>query len=807
MPVHSLDPAAAPTPRLHQVDVDARVDAAPQADRLPPITELDALYAAAPAGLCQFDLGFRYVRVNAALAAMNGLSADAHIGRTPYEIVPSIAAPAETIFRKVLATRQPTQVELSGTTLLNPEQVRVWHEHWYPIEVNSAIVGVGVVVTDITCRKRSEEELARAERRFRISQETSPIAFTILRAVRDARGEIVDFTWEYANPAAGALLRRPAESLPGKRLLEELPGNAASSDLFQRYCQVVRTGTPSDYELSYATDGIDGWFRNIAVRLDDGVAVSFTDITARRTAEEAARLRSRQLQTLVEQAPIGVFVIDADFRLVAINPLARPMLAGRGAPVEGRNFEEVMRESWECGFADETIRLVQHTLATGQPYVATERTARPLPPEAPRVYDWRITRLALPGGHFGVVCYLRDITEQVRTREALGAAKHAAEIANAAKDRFIATLSHELRTPLTPVVTALELMSFDESLPAAFRDQVAMMQRNVGLEVKLIDDLLDLGRVASGKLQLHRTPLDLNQAVNDACATCEGPARSKGIHFRCELDPGCGRISGDAVRIQQVLWNLLRNATKFTPPYGEISVVTRRAGDTVSVEVHDTGIGIPAQVLPRIFNAFEQGDELVTRQFGGLGIGLAISKSLVDLHGGTITARSAGPNQGATFALSFPALRGDDAVAVPVTPSTPSQPRTTEPLRILLVEDHADTAAALAGMLTRRGYRVQAAHTVAQALQRLEAVTFDVLVSDLGLPDAKGYELMRQVASRYGLPGIAMSGYGMDEDLRQSRAAGFAAHLVKPVRVDQLVAALQAVRPDPALPPRPAARS
>jgi signal transduction histidine kinase/CheY-like chemotaxis protein len=802
MQVNSFDSVVTPMPSAGTADPFSTPGASPQPDRLPPITELDALYAAAPAGLCQFDLGFRYVRVNAALAAMNGLSIDAHIGRTPYEIVPSIAAAAEAIFGQVVTSRQPAQVELSGTTVPAPTDVRIWDEQWYPIEVSGALVGVGVVVTDITRRKRAEEELARAERRFRVSQEASPIAFTLMRSVRNDAGEVVDFTWEYVNPAASVILRRPAASLLGRRLLQELPGNAGSRGLFATYRGVVETGVASDYELSYASDGIEGWFRNIAVKLDDGVAVSFTDITARRRAEDAARVRSEQLQTLVEHAPIGVFVVDAALRLAAINPLARPVFAGCEPPVEGRDFEAVMREGWERGFADDTVRLFRHTLATGKSYVESERIASPRSGGPATVYDWRITRFALQGGHFGVVCYLRNITEQVATREALAAAKQTAELANAAKDRFIATLSHELRTPLTPVVAALELMHQDERLPADCRRHVEMIQRNVGLEVKLIDDLLDLGRVASGKLQLDRGPLDINQAVRDACDTCAAPARAKGIRIRCELDPAGARISGDAVRIQQVLWNLLRNATKFTPPDGEVTVTTSVRGDRIAVELRDTGVGIPADLLPRIFDAFEQGGERITRQFGGLGLGLAISKSLVELHGGTIEAQSDGPGRGAVFTLTFPALPAESAAGAGPAARQPANSPARAGLHVLLVEDHADSAAALSSMLTRRGYRVQVAHCVAEALQRCTTGRFDVLVSDLGLPDGKGYELMRRVAEQHHLPGIAMSGYGMEDDVRQSRAAGFSAHLVKPVHLDELVQALEQIAAArPAVPP------
>jgi nitrogen-specific signal transduction histidine kinase/ActR/RegA family two-component response regulator len=365
-----------------------------------------------------------------------------------------------------------------------------------------------------------------------------------------------------------------------------------------------------------------------------------------------------------------------------------------------------------------------------------------------------------------------------------------AEAANRAKDQFLAVLSHELRTPLTPALVAAELLERRTDLPPDVGEAAAMIRRNVELEVKLIDDLLDLTRVTRGKLQLDRAPVDLHETVKHAAEACGGEARAKGLTLALDLQAAPAAVMGDATRLQQVLWNLVKNAVKFTPAGGRVTVRTRRpaGADRVQVEVADTGVGIDPAVLPRIFDAFEQGGAAVTRQFGGLGLGLAISKALVELHGGTLTAASDGPGRGATFVLALPA-----AAAGPAAPVRPAA-RNGDGLagvRVLLVEDNADTARVMGRVLQGWGCAVTAAGSVAAAAAAAGEGAFDLVLSDLGLPDGSGHDLMRQLAARHGLRGIALSGYGMEADVRESLAAGFAEHLTKPVDLERLEAALR----------------
>jgi PAS domain S-box-containing protein len=385
----------------------------------------------------------------------------------------------------------------------------------------------------------------------------------------------------------------------------------------------------------------------------------------------------------------------------------------------------------------------------------------------------------------------RDITELKRARAALREAKEAAEAANKAKDRFLAALSHELRTPLNPVLMTVAAMDMNPELAPAFREDVAMIRRNVELEVKLIDDLLDLSRVVAGKLTLNLATVDVNDAVGQACATCRQFIFEKAIGLQCNLPDVSPQVKADPARLQQVLWNLLRNAAKFTPERGKIHVsVSTIDGERVRIEVRDTGIGIAPDVLPRIFDAFEQGDKSITRQFGGMGLGLAISKALTEMHHGTIRAESGGRDMGSTFTLELPIVSSpSESRAAPAKQERGKE----EGLRVLVVDDHADTTYVLSRLLGMYGHKVRTAGSAAAALDLAGREEFDVIVSDIGLPDATGYELMQQIMSRYPMKGIAMSGYGLEEDVRKSRQAGFSDHVVKPANIDQLEGAIRRV--------------
>jgi two-component system CheB/CheR fusion protein len=398
----------------------------------------------------------------------------------------------------------------------------------------------------------------------------------------------------------------------------------------------------------------------------------------------------------------------------------------------------------------------------------------------------------------GCVVTMTDITERRQAEMEADRARREAEAANQAKDRFLATLSHELRTPLTPVLAVLSSLGEDGRLPAYVQGHLAMMRRNVELEARLIDDMLDLTRVARGKIELRREVADLKQILEHALQTCMEELLAKRLRLIIDLAPEDHYLWGDVSRLTQVFWNLLNNAVKFTPRDGVITIRSMReegtAGAGLAVEVSDTGVGIGPDALESIFDAFNQGQHGTARRFGGLGLGLAISKAIVGLHGGALQAASAGRGRGSCFTVRLPVGELPPAAAFPPADLQSAQPADLPRLRILLVEDHADTAEAIAELLRLQGHRVATAGSVEEALALAGSPEdFDLVVSDLGLPDGNGVELMRELSGRYGLSGIALSGYGMEEDVRQSLEAGFRKHLTKPVNMEALKAALREV--------------
>jgi PAS domain S-box-containing protein len=376
-------------------------------------------------------------------------------------------------------------------------------------------------------------------------------------------------------------------------------------------------------------------------------------------------------------------------------------------------------------------------------------------------------------------------------------AREEAEAANRAKDQFLAVLSHELRTPLTPVLLSLTAMQESDAIAEDLRSTLEMIRRSVELEARLIDDLLDITRIARGKLPLSLEVVDVHGLIRQTAEICRSEIEKGRIQLHLDLAAERSHTRADPARLHQVLWNLVKNAVKFTPAEGTVAVRSRNEGDPerLVLEVSDTGIGIEPENLDRIFNAFDQGESNVTRRFGGLGLGLAISRALVRAHGGTLTARSAGAGQGATFrvelmtAVAFPSSE-------PLSPSRTAPSASRAALKILLVEDDETTLNVLTRLLSQSGHEVTAASSFQSAVEIGEGSDFDLIISDVGLPDGSGLDLIRRLRERRPTPGIALSGFGMDEDLARSQEAGFQAHLTKPVDFATLETAIHRVTSD-----------
>lgn len=365
-------------------------------------------------------------------------------------------------------------------------------------------------------------------------------------------------------------------------------------------------------------------------------------------------------------------------------------------------------------------------------------------------------------------------------------ARQQAEAANRAKDEFLAVLSHELRTPLTPALaSASYLESATDIDPAELRQALSLIRRNIELEARLVDDLLDITRISKGKLEVHHSTIDLHETVHHAADMCRSSALNKQIDLTVDAGAAEHYVRGDGARLAQVFWNLILNAVKFTPANGRITLRTSNPkAAIVRVEISDSGIGIAPEMLSRIFEPFEQGEKALSRNLGGVGLGLSIAKALVEAHDGSITARSDGKDKGATFIIELATIAPKVAVRKSGDPSPATA--TQRSLRILVVEDHEDTRSVLSRMLGRWGHVVESAATVTEAMEIAVRFETELLISDIGLPDGTGMELLGKLHRERNFPAIAMSGYGMESDLEQTRLAGFLAHLIKPIAAERL---------------------
>jgi PAS domain S-box-containing protein len=523
-------------------------------------------------------------------------------------------------------------------------------------------------------------------------------------------------------------------------------------------------------------------------------------VITERAGEKVYTLKSadRPYRMMIEGMGQGAVTLTADGTILYCNTcfaamLKRPLESVIGGslhsfldPGSRDIFEALLRQEGNGAQGEVALRAANGTLVPA--YVA-------------------VSELVLEDGMEPVLCLVvTDLTEQKRREQIVAdekLARAAAEAANAAKDRFLATLSHELRTPLTPVLAVISALEASGRCPAELHRELDMIRRNVELEARLIDDLLDLTRISRGKLELRRQDVDVRRILEHSIETCCGEDVAAGrLQVSKEFTAPDHGLWADGPRLTQVFWNLLSNAVKFTPAGGMITVRSWREkdADRLAVEVADTGVGIAPDLLPRIFDAFEQGEPVLSGQASGLGLGLAISKAIVELHGGDLCVHSPGRNQGAVFTVRLPAglwrTQGDlEASSQPEPPCIEDR----APLHILLVEDHADTAEAMVALLQGLGHRITLAANVAEALaaagdlQGRPDRELDLVVSDIGLPDGSGFDLMRELTRRYGLRGIALSGYGMEEDLRRSKEAGFERHLTKPINLESLQAVIHEV--------------
>jgi PAS domain S-box-containing protein len=637
-----------------------------------------------------------------------------------------------------------------------------------------------------------------------------------------------------ANLAAADLLRSEARALVGQPIFG-FTGELQQSALREHFRDLAerRERVATDVALR-----VPGSVHPIVVQLvstmagDDEVVSVLVDITERRRAEMVLDFLDNAGQALstlattaaiVEQIPALAVPLLGDLCVVEFRDVANVIhcAVGHIDPAMVTELHELgsaffewpgIRPSVARVMSDATPELIEHIEAAGSEGSAKPQNLRVLSSIASLV----IVPLEGRGSVFGTIA-IGTVGERVLAREDLPLAVELARRAslaidngrlfselydaNAAKDRFLAMLSHELRTPLTPVLAAASAVVNRGSadgydVVALFR----MIQRNTQLEARLIDDLLDLTRVSRGQFELAFEDVDLHDLVKSVVSICQNDADQKNIALSVETTARRSRVRGDPARLEQILWNLLKNAVKFTPPRGRVVIRTYNAADEVNVTVSDTGIGIDPERMTRIFLPFVQGDPSIARNFGGMGLGLSISKSLAEAHQGSITVTSEGAGKGSTFTFALRSLRAWESVP-PSRSEPPSlgdaelaalrtisrMPTSHTLLRVLLVEDDRDTLEVTTMLLRSGAYEVATAETISQALVQVGEHEFDLLISDIALPDGSGLDLMREIHQRRkDVKGIALSGFGTQEDVRRAKLAGFTAHLTKPVSFPRL---------------------
>jgi two-component system CheB/CheR fusion protein len=637
---------------------------------------------------------------------------------------------------------------------------------------------VGVTL-DVTERRATERALSSSEDRYRVVIEASPVGFTMLRAVREV-GRVVDFTWLHMNPSAGRLLGVAPETMVGRPVSETFRGVWNTPTLFEAFVRVVESRRPERLEVESAAENVTGIFSVMVAPYEDGVATWFDDVTARKKDEAALRVAEARWRTVVASMPGMTYAL--------VGP-GRPFINHYFYEYTGCSPDEPPMQSWTRAVhpddAPASADWVRRSAVTGEIFEGEIRFRR-----HDGAYRWFRARGTpqrdpVTGRIAGWFANAVDVHDLKESEQRLAEADRR-------KDEFLATLAHELRNPLAALSSASHVVARSTHNPAVTAAACETLVRQVEQMSRLLDDLLDVSRITRGKLTLRRERVALGDVVEAAVDTSRPAIEAK--RHRLVVDvPRELELAAGPLRLGQVLANLLVNAAKYTDPGGTIALRARVEGDALAIEVSDDGIGIAPAALPRIFDMFSQVHSALERADGGLGIGLALTKGLVEMHGGRIAAASEGPGRGSTFTVRLPL--GDaqqaDAVAKPAR-REPAAPKR----RILLVDDNRDALESLALLLGTDGHEVITAHDGPTALERLAAHRPEIVLLDLGMPIMDGYECaqrMRETDAGRDVAIVAVSGWGQAEHKRRTEAAGFDHHLTKPVDWRALRALLAAI--------------
>jgi PAS domain S-box-containing protein len=759
----------------------------------------------APAALAMFDREMRY------LAVSNRWIVDYHlgdadiIGRSHYDVFPEIPERWKAVHHRalegeILRADEDRFVRADGTVQWVWWEVRPWYA------ADGAIGGIVIFAEDITEWKLVEEALRESELRFRIMISAIPN----LSYETDGDGVNIftsdqwrAYTGMTAEESAGAGFIRAYHPDEADDVLAQWRAAVRSGMSFERKCRIRAAGGSYRWFLNRAQPGRDAEGRIVRW------AGSLTDIDDLVRAEEALRESKERLAGIVSSAMDAIITVDEDQRVVLFNEAAERMFGCRAAEALGQPFNrfiperfrgahtELVRRFGETGGASRAMRSLTALRADGTEF----------PIEA------AISKVEVGGRKLYTLIH-RDITERKQAeaeREQLAleqSARAAAEAANRSKDEFLAMVSHELRSPLNAILGYTRILRSGPVDQDAINNVTAIVERNAKAQLQIIEDLLDSARIITGKLRIERALVDLAPVLEAALDTVRSAAEAKGVTLGADFGALPEQVLGDSTRLQQVVWNLLTNAVKFTPEGGRVELRMEGALDNVQIMVSDTGKGIEPEFLPFVFDSFRQADSSSVRRFGGLGLGLSLVKNLVELHGGTITASSEGEGRGATFTVMLP-RRQLEFIEPPALAVAPLEARIEdsvamdrelwlEGVSVLVVDDQEDAREMLIQALSEYGAQVTAVSSGAEALAYLSdppgGKRPDALVLDIAMPNEDGYTALKRVraleaeqgATADKIPAIALTAYGRSEDRLRALRAGFQMHVAKPVEPAEL---------------------
>ena len=683
--------------------------------------------------------------------------------------------------------------------------IRWVHDRCFPLrDETGEIYRFAGIAEDISARKQAEQALRDSEERFRTSVENMLDCFGVYRAVRNEQGQIVNFVTEYVNDAVCLNNQMTYEQQIGRGLCELLPGHR-DSGLFDEYCEVVETGKPliKDslvYEDEYGQQRLVRAFDIRVAKFGDGFVATWRDITVRQQTEEALRQSEEFKNRILDSSSDSIKVLSLDGRLLYMN-------TGGLCLMEIDDFNPYLNIEWLCFWEGSNRQQAEQALAatkTGE--VSIFRGYCPTVKGTPKWWEVVASPILDASGQMERILLIsRDITdrkqaeiERDRLLQLEQAARAEAERANRIKDEFLAILSHELRSPLNPILGWTKLLQTRKFSETKTAEALATIERNAKLQTQLIDDLLDVAKILRGKLSIDAAPVNLAFVIESAIDTVNTAALSKSIVLHSVL-PNIGQVSGDSNRLQQIVWNLLSNAIKFTPKGGRVETRLERVDDRAQIIVSDTGKGINPDFLPYIFESFRQEDVSITRKYGGLGLGLAIVRQLVEAHGGTIKADSPGEGLGATFTVQLPLLNVEPEINQP--DELPPQALELTGIRVLTVDDDPDARELLTVLLAEYGAKVLTVASATEVLANLESFQPDVLISDIGMPEIDGYSLIKQIRTltpeKGGeIPAIALTAYARVEDSQRAISSGYQRHVTKPLDPEELVQAVVALTHD-----------